>query len=195
MHSRLLVLSLALPLSLGAQPRSIPQSEIGIRAGWASVSSDDGAGGTNTVTFLALPGAVFAMPGGIHFSFFVTEKFALEPQFGYIRSSGDGFSSSLMFVGLQPQYFLLSDARRAPYLFAQVGILRDTDSAGGSSNTDSQTAFGGGIGYRKVLRRVIATRYELRVRRFSADGPGGQELNEVALLFGLGAVIPRSGSQ
>ena len=193
MRSRFLVL-LAVPLSLSAQARSIPESEIGFRAGWARLTSDDGAGGTDKVSIIAIPGAVFSSPGGIHFTFFLTEKLALEPQFGYIRTSSNGFSSSLMFVGIQPQYFLGTDARRAPYLFAHVGILRDTDSGGGASNTDSQNAFGGGIGYRKVLRRVIATRYELRFRRFSADGPGGQELNEVALLFGLGALIPRSSS-
>ena len=195
MRSRFLLLSLALPLSLGAQTRSIPEPEIGFRAGFARLSVDDGLGGTDRVTLVALPGAVFASPGGIHWTVFLTEKLAIEPQFGYIRTSTGGFASSLMFLALQPQYFLGPDARRAPYLFAQVGILRDTDSGGGSTNTDSQNVFGGGIGYRKVLRRVVATRYELRFRRFSADGPGGEELNEVALLFGLGMVIPRGTSQ
>ena len=190
--SRFALLSLALPMVAIAQPKTVPESEIGIRGGWARLTSDDGAGGTDRVNVIAIPGAVFVSPGGIHWTFFLNEKLALEPQFGYIRSSNGGFSSSLMFLGLQPELFLQPDARKAPYLFAQVGILRDTDSGGGSSNTDSQNVFGGGVGYRKVLRRVVATRYELRFRRFSADGPGGVELNEVALLFGLGFVIPRS---
>ncbi len=194
MRSRLLALSLVLPLTLGAQARSIPEPEIGFRAGWARLSVDNGLGGTDHVSIISLPGALFVNPGGIHFTFFLTEKLAFEPQLGYLRSSSDGFASSLMFLAIQPQYFLRPDARRAPYVFAQVGILRDTDSGGGASNTDTQNVFGGGVGYRKVLRKVIATRYELRFRRFSADGPGGEELNEVALLFGLGMVIPRGGT-
>ena len=195
MRCRHILLALAFPVSIAAQARSTPESEIGFRAGFARLSMDDGLGGTDRVTHIALPGVVFASPGGVHWTLFMTEKLAIEPQLGYIRTSSDGFASSLMFLALQPQYFLRPDARRAPYLFAHVGILRDTDSGGGSTNTDSQNVFGGGVGYRKVLRRVIATRYELRFRRFSADGPGGEELNEVALLFGLGMVIPRGGSQ
>ena len=35
MRSRLLALSLVLPLSLGAQARQIPEPEIGFRADWA----------------------------------------------------------------------------------------------------------------------------------------------------------------
>ena len=195
MRSRFLLLSLALPLSLGAQARSLPEPEIGFRAGWARLTMDDGLGGTDKVSFFTLPGVVFASPGGVHFTLFLTEKFALEPQLGYMRSSSGGFTSSLMFVALQPQYFLGPDARRAPYIFGQLGLLRDADSGGGASNTDSQNVLGAGIGYRKVLRRVIATRYEFRLRRFSADGPGGTETNEIAILFGLGAVIPRGTTQ
>ena len=192
MRSRFLVLSLALPLSLVAQTRTLPEPEIGFRAGFARISMDDGAGGTDRVSFLTLPGAVLASPGGIHFTLFVSEKVALEPQLGFIRSSSSGFSSSLMFLALQPQLFLGPDARRAAYLFGHIGLLREANSGGGGS--ESQNVLGAGIGYRKVLRRVIATRYELRIRRFGENGPTG-EATELALLFGFGAVIPRSGSQ
>jgi hypothetical protein len=191
MRSRFLVLSLALSSSVGAQSRSLPEPEIGFRAGWARLSFDDGVGGTSKVSFFTLPGAVFAAPGGVHFTLFLNEKFALEPQLGFIRSSTEGFSSSLVFLALQPQYFLGPDARRASYVFGQLGMLLDSDGGSGASSTETQNVFGGGIGYRKVLRRVIATRYELRMRRLSGEG---EKTTEIALLFGFGAVIPRAGS-
>lgn len=194
MRSLLAALSAATLLAAGAGAQRLPEPEIGFRAGYTRLSMDDGAGGTDKVSVVSLPGAMFLSPGGIHVMFFMTPRLSLEPQFGFIRTSNDGASSSLLYLALQPNYFLARDPRRAPYIFGLVGVLRDTDSFGGSSNTDSQNLFGGGIGYRHVVRNVIATRYEFRFRRFSADGPGGQELNEIGLLVGLGVVIPRASS-
>lgn len=190
--TRLALFALTLPTMAAAQSRTLPEHEIGVRGGWARLSQDDGVGGTDKLSTISIPGALFISPGGLHWTFFLTEKLALEPQFAYIRSSSEGFSSSIMFLALQPELFLGPDARRAPYVFAHFGVMRDTDSGGGTSDTDSQNVFGGGVGYRKVVKKVVATRYELRFRRFGADVPGGAETNEIAILFGLGFVIPRS---
>lgn len=191
---RLMLVAVLLGVTLSAADagaQRLPEPEIGFRAGYTRLSMDDGAGGTDRVNVISLPGSMFLSPGGVHVMFFVNEKVSLEPQFGFIRTSNGDASSSLLFLALQPNLFLGSDARRAPYIFATVGLLRDSDSFGGSSNTDTQNLFGGGIGYRRVVRNVLSTRYEFRFRRFSADGPGGQELNEIGLLVGLGVVIPR----
>ena len=189
--SALLTITLAVAAA-GAQ--SMPEPELGFRAGFTRLSSDDGAGGTQTVNIISVPGMMFLSPGGIHYMFFLNEKVSLEPQLGFMRTSNDGASSSLLFLALQPNLFLGPDARRSAYVFGTLGVLRDTDSFGGSSNTDTQNLFGGGIGYRRVVRNVLATRYEFRFRRFSADGPGGEALNEIGLLVGLGVVIPRRGT-
>lgn len=195
MRSTLVAALLAISVSAtGAGAQRLPEPEVGFRAGYTRLSMDNGSGGTDRVNMMSLPGSMFLSPGGVHVMFFVTEKVSLEPQFGFIRTSDGDASSSLLFLALQPNLFLGSDARRAPYIFATVGLLRDTDSFGGSSNTDTQNLFGGGIGYRRIVRNVLATRYEFRFRRFSADGPGGQELNEIGLLVGLGVVIPRAST-
>jgi hypothetical protein len=188
------VVSLALSAAdAGAQ--RLPEPELGFRVGYTRLSADDGFGNTEKLNIISVPGMMFLSPGGIHFMFFVTEKVSLEPQLGFLRTSEGDASSSLLFLALQPNLFLGSDARRAPYIFATVGLLRDSDSFSGSSNTDTQNVFGGGIGYRRVVRNVLSTRYELRLRRFSADGPGGQEINEIGVLVGLGVVIPRATGQ
>lgn len=191
--AKLALCAMTLPFAIAGAQR-VPESELGFRAGFSQLSSDNGAGGTDKVNVIAIPGAIFLSPGGVHFMFFLNDKVSLEPQFGFIRSSSSGSSSSLMYLALQPNYFFSAGAQRSGYIFGQVGILRDTDSFGGTSNTDTQNVFGGGIGYRRVLRRVVSTRYEFRFRRFSADGPGGTALDELSVLVGLGVVIPRGGS-
>ena len=191
---RLALCAMTLPFAEAGAQR-LPEPELGFRAGFSQLRSDDGAGGTDKISVVGIPGTMFINPGGIHFMFFVNEKVSLEPQLGYLRTSSNGSSSSLLFLALQPNYFFTAGALRSGYLFGQVGILRDTDSFSGTSNTDSQSLFGGGIGYRRVVRRVLSTRYEFRFRRFSADGPGGFAVDEISLLVGLGVVIPRSGTQ
>ena len=193
MRSLLAAVSAVTLLAAAAGAQRLPEPEIGFRAGFTRLSIDDGLGGTETVNILALPGAIFLSPGGVHAMFFVTPKFSLEPQLGFIRTSDGDASSSLLFLALQPNFFFSADAKRSGYVFGTVGVLRDTDSFGGSSNTDSQNLFGAGIGYRRVVRNVLATRYEFRFRRFSAEGPGAEPINEIGLLVGLGVVIPRSG--
>jgi hypothetical protein len=178
----------------GAGAQRLPEPEFGFRAGFTRLSADDGAGGTEKLNILSFPGTMFLSPGGLHLMFFITEKVSLEPQIGLLRTSSDDASETLLFLALQPNLFLGPDARRAPYLFATAGLLRQSDSFGGSGNTETQNVFGGGIGYRRVVRNVLATRYEFRFRRFSADGPGGDEINEIGLLVGLGVVIPRRGT-
>ena len=196
MRSTCAVSLLAITLmAADAGAQRLPEPELGFRVGYTRLSADDGFGNTEKLNVIAIPGMMFLSPGGIHFMFFVTEKVSLEPQLGLLRTSEGDASSSLLFLALQPNFFLGSNARRAPYIFATVGLVRESDSFSGSSNTETQNVFGGGIGYRRVVRNVLSTRYELRLRRFSADGPGGQEINEIGLLVGLGVVIPRASAQ
>jgi hypothetical protein len=195
MRSTVVAGLLAVALSAaGAGAQRLPEPEFGFRAGYTRLSMDDGVGGTEKVNAISVPGAIFLSPGGLHFMFFMTPRVSLEPQLGYIRTSSGDASSSLLFLALQPNLFFGTDVRRSGYVFATIGLLRDTDSFGNTSNADTQNIFGGGIGYRRVVRNVLATRYEFRFRRFSADGPGGDEVNEVGLLIGLGVVIPRAAN-
>ena len=188
--------SALLAITLVAVPagaQSNPEPEIGFRYGYTRLSADNGFGTTDKLNVIALPGMMFLSPGGIHAMFFVNPKVSLEPQLGFLRTSEGDASSSLLFLALQPNFFLGPDARRAPYVFATLGLVRESDSFGGTSDSDTQNMFGGGIGYRRVLRNVVATRYELRFRRFSSDG--GMEINEIGLQMGLGVVIPRSAGR
>ena len=183
--------ALALPVAdVGAQ--KLPEPEIGFRAGMSRLTVDAFGGGTGRLTILSLPTSLFPSPGGVHFMFFLNDRFSLEPHLGYTRMSSDGNTSSLLMLALQPNYFFTAGAQRSGYLFGQLGLVREHDSFTGGNDTESQNFFALGVGYRRVVRRAVSTRYEVRFRRFN-EGDGNPEMNEISLLFGLGVVIPRSG--
>jgi hypothetical protein len=171
---------LTLP-AFAASQTAKPRPEIGVRGGVLRITEKDDFG-SRTSTTLALPAGFFIAPGGIHATFFVSPRIALEPQLGFLRISDENDSFSLLTLAGQVNAFLGPDATRAPYLFGQVATLREDDS--GSS--ESQTGFGGGLGYRKVHRESIALRYEARFRRWTGRG---LTTNELGFLIGIGAVI------
>jgi hypothetical protein len=158
-----------------------PRPEIGFRAGFMHVSTSSDFG-DESFTAISLPTTVPFTPGGIHFLFFPAPRFALEPMLSMVRLSDDDGSFMLSNIALQANGFLGPDATRAPYLFAQIATLREDEGDG----SDSQTGFGAGIGYRRVIRESLALRYELRYRRWDLDGANS---NEIGLLIGVGAVI------
>lgn len=193
MRSTLVPALIALTLSANqVEAQRLPEPEIGFRAGFTRLSRDLGVSGTETLNVVALPGALFLSPGGIHFMMFVTPKVSLEPQVGFLRTSDEDASSSLLFLALQPNFFFGDSADRSGYIFANLGLLRESDSFGGTSASQTQNMFGLGLGYRRVLRRVVSTRYEVRYRQISNDP--GEAIREFGMLFGLGFVIPRAGS-
>ena len=176
------VLLVAFPSLLAAQTEK-PRPEIGVRGGWMQISEKSDFG-DNKYSMLALPTGVFGSAGGMHATFFVAPRVALEPQLGLMRLSEDGDSFMLTALALQPMFFLGADATKAPYVFAQVATLRESEA----DESDSRNAFGGGVGYRKVHRESLAMRYELRFRRWSDEF---SKINEIGVLIGVGAVIRR----
>ena len=182
-----IVVTLALLASAHAAPAQTvdavmrPRPEIGIRGGFLSITQKSDFG-SESYTAVALPSAAPFMPGGIHFTFFTSPRFALEPQLSILRLSDGGNAFTLTHAALQANYFLAADATRAPYLFGQVGTIVEDEGDG----SDNQSGFGGGIGYRRVYRESIALRYEARYRRWSSEFA---KTNEFGLLVGVAAVI------
>lgn len=178
------ILALCAAPALAQSPK--PDPEVGIRGGWMRLSSRS-TFGDETFTAIVLPGSPPFVGGGVHAAFFASPQVALEPQLGFIRLSSEGGNFALTYLALQVNGFLAPDARRSPYVFAQLGTLRE-DESGGSS--DSQIGIGGGVGYRRVYRESVSLRYEARYRRWS--GREDFTTTEWALLIGLGVVLGRN---
>jgi hypothetical protein len=187
-----LVAVLVPTLATSQSPPANPEPEIGFRAGWARLSQEDpSGGGSETINTISIPGSSFFLGNGIHFTFFLAPQFALEPQLGYMRFSQSGESQSFTFLGLQPEYYLTAGAQRSAYFFGQIGMLRQHESFSGGSDSESRNIFGGGLGYRRVIREALAMRYEVRLRRI-AEGDFDPAITEIGILIGVGAVIRRA---
>jgi hypothetical protein len=182
MRSRLalVVALLAVPGIAASQNarRANPGMEIGIRGGWMRLSDE-----FSKVSMLSIPVSVLGpATGGVHATVFVSPTVAIEPQFAMIRVSDSGDTFTFTTLAAQVMGFLAPDARRAPYVFGHVAIMKQSDPI----SSETQQAFGGGVGYRVVVRQSLGIRYEARWRQWSG---GGTSSNEIALLIGLGAVL------
>ncbi|MEO5510445.1 MAG: hypothetical protein ABIS27_07420 [Longimicrobiales bacterium] len=162
-------------LAGSAQAQDKPRPEIGIRGGFAHYKA---AGESFSV--LVTPGSQLASPAVIHLTYFATPRIALEPQLGFIRSSGAGTTVSVLSLGGQVMGFL-READHSPYAFVLAGMDRQTGIV-----DDNQYGVGAGIGYRTILREALAVRLEGRFRRITDDG---SHVDEIAALVGFGAVM------
>jgi len=172
----------AVPTFAAAQAAETPRPEIGIRAGLLRVERKTDFFST-TGTIVTLPTSPFLIGDGIHALFFTGPRFGLEPHVGIMRISEEDFSTTVWSLALQGNYFLAPDATKAPYIFGILGRVQQSDD----SDSEGQTSFGGGIGYRKVYGGSLAMRYELRYRHWTGSDI---KMNEFGLLIGVGAIIP-----
>jgi hypothetical protein len=192
---RLVTAALVFPLAAAAQNAApatqSPEPEIGFRAGISRVTEPGGSGFPDqTLTVITVPSTSLFFANGIFATFFLSPRVAIQPQFGLLRQSDDNSSSTLTFLAFQPELFF-NPGGTGGYAFGQVGVLRSSSSFdGGGSDSENNTTFGVGIGYRSVIRRSLALRYEARLRRLN-DADGGDPLTEIGLMLGVAAVIPR----
>jgi len=109
---------------------------------------------------------------------FATPSVMVEPQVAFAWSSA--FEEAIFSGALQLGYLLQPRASSSPYFSLHGGWTTLYGSA-------KSGFFGGGVGMRFLVKRVLAVRTEARFRRWTCEGC---ELNEVALNIGLGAALP-----
>jgi hypothetical protein len=145
-----------LALVLGAHPARGEErrAELGLHlAGLSAVSSD---GETVTLVGVPAPGLFFVGPGA-YLSYFVNEKFAVEPQLGLFFVSGDGDSSHALSLGARLTYLAAGRERRSLYVFGAGSLL-----SLGFDGSETDGGVGGGVGFRFPVRDAGAIRVEGR---------------------------------
>lgn len=183
-----LALLLLIESSVASAQQKLPGIEIGFRGGWAQVKAKDSFSEEKS-TAVAVPTGFFGPVSGIHATFFVSPRFALEPQFGLMRFSSNGNTFSLTMLAVQVMGFLAADAEHSPYVFGHFVTVQEASTGLAS---ESHNGVGAGFGYRTVVRKSLGLRSELRVEHRKESGT---TINEIALLFGVGAVLgPKGGS-
>ena len=170
--SRLALFSLALLFATPSQSSSATGVEIGTLLGVSHIFSD-GEG----ITSISLPGSSFPTLPLLYVSWFPGEKVAIGPEFSYGRTSADGESLSTLVAGAQVAFFLQSNAMSGPYVLGQGSLLL----ASGEGDTESDFAFGAGMGYQSRVGPAVF-RMEGRYRRWVEDGG----TNEILFILGLG---------
>ena len=172
--SRLALFSLALLFATPSQSSSATGVEIGTLLGVSHIFSDgDG------LTTISLPTTVFSLPTLplLYISWFPGEKLAIGPEFSFGRTSADGEGLSTLVFGGQVAFFLQSNAISGPYVLGQGSLLR----LSGEGESESDFAFGAGIGYQSLVGPAVF-RIEGRYRRWVEDGGS----NEILFILGLG---------
>lgn len=155
-----------------------PRTELGASLVSSVVALED-----ESIYNLGVPAAGFGLLGqGVYLSLFLTDRFAVEPQLGFMWNSFGDDSEHILNVSGQFTYFTQGLARRSPYVFGTVGIVD-------ASNDDyTPKSFGAGAGYRIPLGDRLVLRIDGRYTRFTGEF-SGQELDTVAIGLSIGGVF------
>lgn len=154
-----------------------PLVEVGTRLG----VTIEHAGGT-TLTHFGAPGAGILGQPTIYATIFATPQMFIEPDLAFNLASGGGSTvTTFGLAGNLGYFFQKKGASGAPYVAANVGL--QALSGGGTSHTEA--AIGGRVGYRVVVQKNFAVRFEGGYRRWL----GSSHENEITIGVGLGAII------
>jgi hypothetical protein len=140
-------------------PAYAQQAEVGASLFGVTAILEDDAG-----TTIGMPtSGVGLLTPGVYASFFLGSRMAVEPRFSFIAVFGDDgeFGHILNFTG-QFDYFLRDIGGRAPYLFANGGVLEE------GGDVDIKTA-GAGVGFRIPLGGRLVVRMEGQYNRLMSD--------------------------
>lgn len=161
MRTRLSVWMVAAALLAATAPAARAEdARLELGASLATLSSRVDRGGG---TIFEVPGGTIGlMYPGLYASVFVNDHVAVEPQLGLLVTSGSGYTSHLLHVAGQVDYFLQGVERRSPYLFASAGVI---DSSG-SAHPKTVSA---GAGYRVLVGDRLAFRFGMRYQHTSDD--------------------------
>jgi hypothetical protein len=162
-------------LSATASAQDTGSVEVGTSLGITVSVPDDG----EAEVFFALPGggSLFATPT-VYATFFVARAWMVEPQIGFDWNS---VSEEVTFSGIFQLGYLFKPAATGS-LYGGVNVGWFTLGSDPSSG-----AVGVAAGYRIRIGKAVATRIELRYRRWLGDA---FDLNEVTVAATLGAVLP-----
>ncbi len=163
-----------------------PKAEIGTGLGLTVLAPDGG----DAIVLFGIPGAGTAsipalVAPVLYVTFFTSPQVMVEPQFhvSVINSGGEtAYSTAVMG---QVGYLFAPERTGSAYLAGHGGVA--ALDLGGFSSTEVSGAAGFALGYRVALRSGPAVRVEARYRRWFGDA--FDQLNDIALVFGIGAVI------
>jgi hypothetical protein len=161
------------PRAAGQQPTTV---ELGIHAGATILIP----GGGDAEVVFGVPGAgsLAGLFPPIYATVFATPSVMIEPQIAFLYETGS--TSGLLNAALQVGYVFNPETPGSLYLAAH---LQTANGFGNGGNTEF--AAGGSVGYRRVVKDILAVRLEGRYRRwFDFFG-----LNEIAIIVGFGAAL------
>lgn len=132
-----------------------------------------------TLTQVALP--IQSVRAGFH----LTPQITFEPSFGMRRLSASGDSETDYTLGLAGLYhFSTNRTLRQVYVRPFLDVVGRRFSSNGTSNSDSYTQFGAGLGAKLPLVDRLAARLEANFASISDDNLGAPDAR-VGLVFGM----------
>ena len=174
--------------------------DIGTLFGISRLSTTD-SDNDNTLTYTRLPSGslldIVASPTALYAMFYPTKQFAIGPEFSYGSTSvtnvdlwGDDNTDtfSTLHLGGRAMFFIPNYSRSSPYLMGSASFTQfsgDSESSFFSSDTDSITSIGIGVGYQFVINTAFVLRLEGQynlLKMTDEDDP----LNEFSLRIGIG---------
>lgn len=158
--------------------------EIGTQAGFTYQSSDEIQGEPTLLKFGVPGGGLLGRPT-IWATIFVGGRIAIEPHFSYQLVRDDDADDSVGTVALSARgVWYANEPRRASfYAFGDASLDRSREIRQGVDPSDTDFAFGGGLGYRWPLGERFGVRTEGLYRYWVDD-----RRNEAAVTVGFGVV-------
>ena len=124
------------------------------------------------------------IPGQVALGIYLTKNIAIEPTIAFNSLSGDGFSATLMQVGVFVPYYLKGDAGRSG-LFIAPGLMYG--KAGGDLDSDGTIDFGVDVGLKHMLRTNVVMRVAGNIRSGdSFQDANGDSVIGFGATFGIG---------
>jgi len=162
------------PVLAQAQPRM----ELG-----ASVISSVFALEDESLSSVGVPSAGLGLFNqGAYLSAFLGDRFAIEPQIGFMWASFDGESQHILNLSGQFTYFALGTDRSSPYMFAAAGFLDVSDE------DHTPKSYGLGAGYRLPAGDRLVFRIDGRYTRYTGEF-AAQDLDTVAVGLSIGGLF------
>jgi hypothetical protein len=124
------------------------------------------------------------LPGTVALGIYLNKNIAIEPMLQFDSFSGDGFSATMMQVGVFVPYYLKGDAGRSG-LFISPGLMYG--KAGGDLDSDGTIDFGVDVGVKKSLRDNVVMRIAGNIRTGdNYEDANGDSVIGFGATFGLG---------
>lgn len=131
---------------------------------------------------LGIPSGGFGILNpGLYASIFLTDRIAVEPQFGLILINSDiSGTQHILNFNAQVDYFMRGTSANSLYLFGGGGVINVSDAG------TTPASISGGAGYRWVLGDRLTMRADGRFTHFTDAGG-----NAIAFTLSLGGLFGR----